>query len=282
MKKKRFSILALMLAAVMFLGACSLTTIVKTTNKETLSETQTTTETEPTKNTENTEIASSDVPDTSVIPEEPPVSADVDQAYCDVLEEHLSDVNGHKADKHDLYSDGSIFLYDIDGDSVEELVIFASYPDAEYEGMRSACYSVYDYENNQLVEKVYKERVFYEAGGPGGKVSVAEYNGKTVIVVTSNNGETSGNAHRVATISIYDGKTFSLEVDAKKDYNCDERGNVQFNFATINDKSATQSEYNRIENSINYIVTAEYYENDSADGSQDFYELINYYMDILY
>lgn len=167
---------------------------------------------------------------------------------------------------------GSGFLYDLDSDGVDELVILNVYAEVGGNSFPGHAYSVYDIENGEVIAKCDKELLFYDAGGPSGYVGVVNYLGNTALVVYIDNGETGYQAHRETLYTIYDPSSLQVIASASLDYVSADT--VQVNNCTVNGKTCSYNDYLSVVDAIEPIIIADIYSNDESDGSMGLYELL--------
>lgn len=169
---------------------------------------------------------------------------------------------------------GSGFLYDMDEDNVDELVILNVYSEIRGEYFPAHAYSVYDIENGNVVIKCDKEILFYDAGGPHGYVGVVNYLGNQAFLVYTDNGETGYQARRETNYTIYDPRDMQVVMTATLDYISLE--NIQAKGCYVNGKPCSYNDYLSVVESIEPIKIAEIYANDESDGSMELYDLMRY------
>lgn len=167
---------------------------------------------------------------------------------------------------------GSCFLYDMDNDNIDELVVLGVYSRIDGNDFPGHGYSVYDIENGKVVVKCDRKLLFFDAGGPSGYVGVANYKGKTVLLVSTDNGETGYGANRESVFTIYDTSTFNEIFTATTNYTSLEERKIRG--CTINGESCDYAEYRSFVDSVEKIITTEIYDNDNTDGSMTLYELL--------
>lgn len=167
---------------------------------------------------------------------------------------------------------GSGFLYDIDADGVDELVFMSMYKDRSGNVMHEIAYSVYDIKSGKLEAKVNRNRLFYAAGAPSARVGAVKYQGKTMLSVVVDNGGTGDGTRRSTTHTLYDCTNFTEKATATLTYIGGY--NMTPQSCSINGKSCEYSQYENFVESIDEIVTAEYYIKNNNDGSKTLYELI--------
>lgn len=112
------------------------------------------------------------------------------QLYIPILEKETSEQNS--------YADGHAAVFDVDEDGIDELFIITAYDSSDQQPPYVA-YSVYDIENGEVVNRINREMLYYEAGGPDGYFGVSAYEGKTWFHVNKDNGETGYGATRRTT-----------------------------------------------------------------------------------
>lgn len=173
---------------------------------------------------------------------------------------------------------GSGFLYDIDGDSVDELVFVNVYAAVGGNFFPGHAYSVYDIENGEAIAKCDKELLFYDAGGPSGYVGVVNYLGDTALVVYIDNGETGYAAQRESIYTLYDPDNLQVIASASLDYVSSDT--VQVNNCTVNGNYCSYNDYLSVVNAIEPIMMADIYSNDVTDGSMGLYELLRFIQEV--
>ena len=173
---------------------------------------------------------------------------------------------------------GSGFLYDIDSDGVDELVILNVYAEVGGNSFPGHAYSVYDIENGEVIAKCDKEVLFYDVGGPSGYVGVVNYLGSTALVVYIDNGETGYQAQRESLYTIYN--TDSLQVIASASIDYVSADTVQVNNCTVNGKPCSYNDYLNVVDAIEPIMIADIYSNDGTDGSMGLYELLRFIQEL--
>lgn len=173
---------------------------------------------------------------------------------------------------------GSGFLYDIDSDDVDELMIINEYDGLGEHNLPGYAYSVYDIENGEVIAKRDKETLFYAAGGPLGYVGVANYLGEIVFVVYIDNGETGYQARRESVYTIYNPDNFQTILSASLGYiDSDE---IIINNCNIDGKSCSYNDYLNIIDTIEPIKIANVCSNNEADDSMGLYELLNFIQEL--
>lgn len=89
---------------------------------------------------------------------------------------------------NDLYFDVYGFLFDLDGDTIDELVLCYTLPEEEY----AHAFDVYDVENDQLVTRLEKIYMGYkDTGGSHGSIGVEYHDGIPVLATYARNGWSS-------------------------------------------------------------------------------------------
>lgn len=160
--------------------------------------------------------------------------------YIPILEKETEDQT--------KYSDGHAAVYDADGDGIDELLIIAAYPSSDQQPPFVA-YSVYDIENGEVVNRINRELLYYEAGGPDGYFGISEYDGNTYFHVNKDNGETGYGATRRTTETLLDPKDLSVSLSTVTEYVTeDEREDTG---CTIN---GTESELSKCQNTVSKMT----------------------------
>ncbi|MBQ4616865.1 MAG: S8 family serine peptidase [Clostridia bacterium] len=190
---------------------------------------------------------------------EPPKATPSIKKYIPVIKDLLTQMNSDYT--------GSGFLYDLDSDGVEALVVLNLY---NYE----FAYSIYDLVGDKVITKCDKKTLFYDAGSPKGRVSVAKYLGELVLVVYVDNGGTGPEAERSATHTVYNANTFQEIASSNRDYQTPP--STKKAVYTINGRTCSDKEYTQFIQDISPIITAEIRDNDAGDGSKNMHELVQY------
>lgn len=162
------------------------------------------------------------------------------QLYISILEKETEDQT--------QCSDGHAAVYDADGDGVDELLIIAAYPSFDQQPPFVA-YSIYDIENNEVVNRVNRELLYYEAGGPDGYFGISEYEGKTYFHVNKDNGETGYGATRRTTETLLDPKDLSVSMSTVTEYVTEEER--EDTGCTIN---GTEAELSECQNTVSKML----------------------------
>ena len=206
-------------------------------------------ETENSAVAENQEQNSDDLPDDSS--EEEHVSYHL---YILILEKETEDQT--------QYSDGHAAVYDADGDGIDELLIIAAYPSSDQQPPFVA-YSVYDIEDGEVVNRINRELLYYEAGGPDGYFGISEYEGKTYFHVNKDNGETGYGAARRTTESLLNPEDLSVSLSTVTEYVTEEER--EDTGCTINGTEAELSECQNTVSKITPTVACKVYSEDNVN-----------------
>jgi len=202
-------------------------------------------------------------------------SSDYLSSYIPIIESEIAELIYDGA--------GSCFLYDLDADGFEELVILKdslAFENDYGDPFPGYGYSVYDYEKGNVITKRDNELLFLDAGGPAGCVAAVKYAGNTAFMVYTDNGETGYRSHRDTIIKIYGPSTFQEIASASLSYigilGTPDPNEIQVEGCTVNGEACSYQDYLNFEASIDRIVAAEYYDNEASDGSMDLYAMLRY------
>lgn len=125
---------------------------------------------------------------------------------------------------NDLYYDVCGFLFDLDGDTIDELVLCYTLPEEEF----AHAFDVYDVENDQLITRFGKIYIGYkDAGGSHGNIGVEYHDGIPVLVTYAVNGWSSSMYDMYAAsynVNLYDCHTDSLVRSFFVDVDVDDSG----------------------------------------------------------
>lgn len=165
------------------------------------------------------------------------------------------------------------FLYDLDADGIKELVYIGVFKLED--GVPIYGFSVYDIENGQAVAKLDKVKLLTIAGGPDGYVSLANYQGRTVLVSCAENVSYYGTSASAEThYKVYDAKSLTLIASTDLEYT---KGSpIRVKRCLINGKSGSYNEYVSMENAIDPIIIADVYGESLSNGSMMDYELLQH------
>ena len=203
--------------------------------------------------------------------------------------------------------EGSAFLYDLDADGIDELVISDHYAEVQGEewdyqnsfindleidwgyGLDSGfVFSVYDIENSEVITKCDK-KVFPFSGGLGMEISVVNYSGITALCLFVDAGWPGFGEPLEKQYKIYDPNGFQIIATASCDNLTEYRSQVldylesgkeiSYDDALncyIDGQACSYAEYMGFIDAIETIVSAEFTFNDDADGSMTLEELLRY------
>lgn len=129
--------------------------------------------------------------------------------YIPILEKETAEQNS--------CANGHASVFDVDEDGIDELLIITVY-DSSDQKPPYAAYSVYDIENDEIVNRIYREMLYFEAGGPDGFFGVSEYEGKTWFHVNRDNGETGYGATRRTTDILLNPDDLSVYMSTLTEY----------------------------------------------------------------
>lgn len=153
------------------------------------------------------------------------------QLYIPILEKEMAEQNS--------YANGHAAVFDVDEDGIHELLIITAYDSSDQQPPYVA-YSVYDIENWEVVNRINREMLYYEAGGPDGYFGVSAYEGKTWFHVNRDNGETGYGATRRTTDILLNPDDLSAYISTVVEYVTEEE-RIDTG-CTINDADADLSE----------------------------------------
>lgn len=119
------------------------------------------------------------------------------------------------------YAKGGGFLYDLNGDGQEELIIVHDmlYKDENYiDGFPTKVCSVFTMKNGEVITLLSHQRLYIEAGGPSGSAGVVMRNGRTYLFTTWETGETGAGARRYGEWNLYEMGTTALLQSTRVEY----------------------------------------------------------------
>lgn len=177
-------------------------------------------------------------------------------------------------DASDTYEKGKGFLYDVDGDGIEELIVLNC-----YKGTSEYVYSVYGVQNGNLVVKCDKECLFFIAGGPTGYVEVANYRGNKAFVAYLTNVEMAGNSALYDYYyDIYDAENFEVVASTylRTEYNYDTKTTTTEK-CSVNKMQCSYADYLEVINALEPITgTAVYMSGYAWETGVPLTELLEY------
>ena len=133
--------------------------------------------------------------------------------YSDVIEDALE-----KSDSNSKKARG--YLYDLNSDSVKELVMI--YDSDEYGNTRCVT-SVYSIEDGQVIPVMFEKELYYEPYGKFGCISIVKEDGKILFCTNGEKGSAENSLERTGfwTLYTYDGDYLEIEHDSNYVYYTD-------------------------------------------------------------
>lgn len=166
---------------------------------------------------------------------------------------------------------GTGFLYDMDQDGIEELVLL--YQDgAEYVN------SVYDLDEGNVVAKLDKKSLIVLAGAPQGYVEVANYEGRIVFIAYSANGSVEGlTSSRSDWHDIYDAESFEIIASTHLKTVHDYEEDTETKECSINKKRCSYEEYLKVVDAVEPIAgTVAWYNDYAYEVGMSLADLLDY------